>query len=142
MNGLNLSTINNAMLGSTQVRALYYGSIAIWSENVEPIDKAYLTPTRTKPTSASIQLMSFPSEKPTEETLETSEINKPTDLYLVYPSAWVTSNANDDITNPIITDPNGFPCGAWVDSIVTVDGVQYTIIGTNLGKDTFTITFN
>lgn len=30
MNGLNLSTINNAMLGSTQISALYYGSLKLW----------------------------------------------------------------------------------------------------------------
>ena len=30
MNGLNLSTIHTAMLGSTQVNALYYGSFKIW----------------------------------------------------------------------------------------------------------------
>ena len=30
MNGLNLSNIQNAMLGSTQVSALYYGSVKIW----------------------------------------------------------------------------------------------------------------
>ena len=105
-------------------------------------DNAYLTPTTTKPTSASIAAMTFPAEKPTAETLETSEITRPTELYLVYPSAWVTANANEDITNPVITDPNGFAQGAWVDSTVTVDGVAYTIIGTELGQDTYTITFN
>ena len=30
MNGLNLSTIHTAMLGSTQVSALYYGSLKLW----------------------------------------------------------------------------------------------------------------
>ena len=87
--------------------------------------------------------MSFPEQVPAEPlTLETSEITRPTELYLVYPSAWVTANANEDITNPVITDPNGFAQGAWVDSTVTVDGVSYTIIGTELGKDTYTLTFS
>lgn len=30
MNGLNLTNIKTAMLGSTQVRALYYGSLKLW----------------------------------------------------------------------------------------------------------------
>ena len=87
--------------------------------------------------------MTFPAQKPVEGlTLETSEITRPTELYLVYPSTWVTANSNDDITNPVITDPNGFAQGAWVDSTVTVDGVSYTIIGTELGQDTYTVTFS
>lgn len=109
-----------------------------------PVDEAaYLTPTTTAPTAESIAAMSFPAEKPAEaKTLETSEISRPTELYLVYPSSWVTSNANDDVTNPVITDPNGYECGAWVDSTITVDNVEYTVIGTELGKGTFTITFS
>ena len=110
----------------------------------EPVvDNAYITPTTTKPTSASIAEMTFPAQKPDEGlTLETSEITRPTELYLVYPSSWVTANGNGSITNPVITDPNGFEQGAWVDSTVTVDGVSYTIIGTELGHDTYTVTFS
>ena len=107
------------------------------------IDDTYITPTTAKPTSASIAETGFPSQKPEEGlTLETSEITRPTELYLVYPSDWVVSDANDNIINPIITDTNGFEQGAWVDSIVTVNGVSYTIIGTELGKDNYTITFS
>ena len=86
--------------------------------------------------------MSFPSTKPTVgQTLITTGITRPTELYLVYPSSWVTTDASDNITNPVITDPNDFAQGAFVNSTITVNGVEYTIITTELGQDTYTITF-
>lgn len=42
MNGLNLSNIQDAKLGSTQVSALYYGSTKIW-ENAPDYSSQYLT---------------------------------------------------------------------------------------------------
>ena len=119
--------------------------VALWIEvqPEEPTTPAYLIPTTTKPTVESIAEMSFPEEKPTEpKTLETSEVTRPTGLYLVYPSAWVETDNYDNITNPVITDPNGFTQGAWVDSTIIVDSVEYTIIGTELGQDNYTVTFN
>lgn len=109
--------------------------------NEEP--EEYLTPVTTKPTAQDIANIDFPESEPEEpQSLETSEVGRPTELYLTYPSSWITANANGDITNPVITDSNGFEQGAWVDSTVTIDGVEYTIIGTELGKDNYTITFN
>ena len=119
--------------------------VALWikAQPEEPTTPAYLIPTTTKPTAESIGEMSFPEEKPTEgQTLETSEITRPTELYLVYPSSWVTVDEHDNITNPIITDPNGFAQGAWIDSTIIVDSIEYIIIGTELGLDNYTITFN
>jgi len=119
--------------------------VALWvkAQPEKPTTPAYLIPTTTKPTAESIGEMSFPEEKPTEgQTLETSEITRPTELYLVYPSSWVTADEHDNITNPVITDPNGFAQGAWVDSTIIVDSVEYTIIGTELGQDNYTVTFN
>ena len=118
--------------------------VVLWIEvQQEPETPAYLIPTTTKPTAESIGEMSFPEEKPTEgQTLETSEITRPTELYLVYPSSWVTADENDNITNPVITDPNGFAQGAWVDSTIIVDSIEYIIIGTELGQDNYTVTFN
>ena len=118
--------------------------VVLWIEvQQEPETPAYLIPTTTKPTAESIGEMSFPEEKPTEGlTLETSEITRPTELYLVYPSSWVTADENDNITNPVITDPNGFAQGAWVDSTIIVDSIEYIIIGTELGQDNYTVTFN
>jgi hypothetical protein len=106
----------------------------------------YLTPTKTVPTAASIAAMNFPATKPTGgNTLVTTGITNPTDLFLVYPSSWVTIDANNNVKNPVITDPNNNTQGAWVDdtnNTIIVDGVEYTIIETNLGFDTYTITFN
>lgn len=119
--------------------------VALWIEAQpeEPATPVYLIPTTTKPTAESIGEMSFPEEKPTEgQTLETSEITRPTELYLVYPSSWVTADEHDNITNPVITDPNGFAQGAWIDSTIIIDSIEYIIIGTELGLDNYTVTFN
>ena len=114
----------------------------IGGETGEP-DNSYITPAKSKPTAASIAEMTFPAQKPAEDlTLETSEITRPTEVYLVYPTSWVTANNDDEITNPVITDHNGYNMGVLKDSTVTVDGVSYTIMVAELGIDTYTITFS
>ena len=118
---------------------IYY---AIWVE--EPIIQTYLTPTIAKPTSEIIAQMNFPTEKPIEgETLETSAIVRPTDLYLVYPSSWIIKDNNDSIISPKIIDTTyEYEQGMIIDSTIIVDSVEYTIIKTQLGFDTYTIKFN
>jgi hypothetical protein len=88
--------------------------------------------------------MTFPAQAPAEaQVLELpKDVTRPTELYLVYPSSWVTADSNDNVINPKIYDSNNFENGAWIDSTVTVNGVSYTIIGTELGVDSFTIAFS
>jgi len=132
----------NALLA--RVAALE-AKMAEYHPSEEPVDEsAYLTPTTIEPTAETIAAMNFPAVKPIEpQTLNTSALTKPTDLYMVLPSTWITTDDDGDLTNPVITDPNGYPQGAYVDSTITVDSVEYSIIVTNLGANMeYTMTFS
>ncbi len=110
----------------------------------EPVDEsAYLTPTTTEPTAETIAAMNFPATKPVEpQILNTPELSGPTYLYMVLPSALITTDGDSGLTNPVITDPNGYAQGAIVDSTITVDSVEYSIIMIQLGANMqYTMTF-
>ena len=145
MNGLNLSTINNAMLGSTQVRALYYGSIAIWSETVEPSKPGYKI------------FYDAPSTQDIEDNLNTSAsrpsgtfeldmtyLEGQTDMFFVLPTSWVIGKGT--AKRPRILDWNGFSTGyaksEKVDpNTITVNGIEYGIYDITIGYGMYTIEF-
>jgi hypothetical protein len=145
MNGLNLSTIHNAMLGSIQVRALYYGSIAIWSETVEPSKPGYKI-FSTAPSAQDIEdnLNTSASRPSGTFELDMTYLSGETQMFFVLPTSWVTGKST--AKRPRILDSNGFSIGYTKSSevepnTITINGVEYGIYDILIGYGMFTIEF-
>ena len=103
----------------------------------------------TSPTAESIsENLGTNLEMPVEPiTLDTTDmVNKPTTMYLVCPSTWYSEDTGGNVLSPVIHDVvANADAGCWLRDTqprITVNGVEYCIIETELGKGTFTITFS
>jgi hypothetical protein len=103
----------------------------------------------TSPTAESIsENLGTNLEMPVDPiTLDTTDmVNKPTTMYLVCPSTWYRADAGGNVLSPVIHDiVANADAGCWLRDTqprITVNGVEYCIIETELGKGTFTITFS
>ena len=103
----------------------------------------------TSPTAESIsENLGTNLEMPVEPiTLDTTDmVSKPTTMYLVCPSTWYSEDTGGNVLSPVIHDiVANADAGCWLRDTqprITVNGVEYCIIETELGKGTFTITFS
>ena len=141
MNGLNLRNITNAMIGSTQVRALYYGNILIWGEQI-----IIKTPYRlflSEPNLINIEnSLDLTSEKPVGPQNIEIDLQTETELYIVYPTSWESIDENDLIISPIIKDINNYSMGILLIKTITVNNVELRIGKVKLGQGNYTIEFS
>lgn len=113
--------------------------------NIMATSKGYAF-TTVRPTASSLpSLINLHGTKPTQsEAVDMTELEKPTDMYLVFPKTWEVVE-DDQIEKPIVSDDtNGGEIGMWWDEqdpLVTVDNVQYRIESIQLGKGSFHIQF-
>ena len=103
----------------------------------------------TSPTAESIsENLGTNLEMPVEPiTLDTTDmVNKPTTMYLVCPSTWYRADTGGNVLSPVIHDTVAdADAGCYLRDTqprITVNGVEYCIIETELGKSTWTITFS
>ena len=83
-------------------------------------------------------------EKPeVVQSLDMTQLDSPTDTYLVYPLSWEIIE-NDQIVSPIIKDWNDFEIGFSVNEetpTIEVNNVAYRVSDVKLGKGKYTIEF-
>ena len=83
-------------------------------------------------------------EKPeVVQSLNMTQLDSPTDTYLVYPLSWEIIE-NDQIVSPIIKDWNDFEIGFSVNEetpTIEVNNVVYRVSDVKLGKGKYTIEF-
>ena len=83
-------------------------------------------------------------EKPeVVQSLDMTQLDSPTDTYLVYPLSWEIIE-NDQIVSPIIKDWNDFEIGFSVNEetpTIEVNNVVYRVSDVKLGKGKYTIEF-
>ena len=114
----------------------------------EPQDESYnvIIPTSNEPLTAEEIAASINpnAEKPElVQSLNMTQLENPTDTYLVYPLSWEIIE-NDQIISPIIKDWNGFEIGFNVNEetpTVTVNDIEYRVSDIKLGKGKYTIEF-
>ena len=114
----------------------------------EPQDESYniIVPTSNEPlTAEDIAAAINPNAEKPElvQSLNMTQLENPTDTYLVYPLSWEIIE-NDQIISPIIKDWNGFEVGFNINEdtpIITVNNVEYRVSDIKLGKGNYTIEF-
>ena len=114
----------------------------------EPEEKNYnvIVPENDEPLTLEDIIASIDTEveKPeVVQALNMTQLDNPTDTYLVYPLSWEIIE-NDQIVSPIIKDWNGFEVGFNINTdtpTVMVDDVEYRVSDIKLGKGTYTIEF-
>lgn len=76
------------------------------------------------------------------QEIDMSTLAGPTSMYLVCPSSWFSEDTGGNVTSPIIkfTATNA-EMACFKDSTITVNGVEYVILGTELGTGMYTIEF-
>ena len=76
------------------------------------------------------------------QEIDMSTLTGPTSMYLVCPSSWFSEDQGGNVTSPIIkfTATNA-EMACFKDSTITVNGVEYVILGTELGTGMYTIEF-
>ena len=147
---------NVTLIGTTGADFVYIIASFDGDENYKPLTTKYKLNimatskgyafTTVRPTAASLpSLINLHGTKPTiSEAVDMTDLNMPTDMYLVFPKAWEVIE-DDQIEKPIVSDDaNGGEIGMWWDDenpLVTVDNVQYRIESIQMGKGSYHILF-
>lgn len=147
---------NITLIGTTGANFVYISASFAGNDNYKPLETKYkltimatskgYTFTTVRPTAESLpSLINLNGVKPTQsEAVDMTELEKPTDMYLVFPASWEVVE-DDQIEKPIVSDDaNGGEIGMWWDENnphVTVNNIDYRIESIQLGKGSFHIQF-
>ena len=143
-NNVQLRAENDILLGRIQALEKAFSELV----PEEPHNESYnvIIPVSNEPLTAEEIAASINpnAEKPElVQSLNMTQLENPTDTYLVYPLSWEIIE-NDQIISPIIKDWNGFEVGFSINEdtpIITVNNVEYRVSDIKLGKGNYTIEF-
>lgn len=142
------ATVNDILINATfEGNDTYRPAVATYQLSIISTSKGYAFMT-TMPTQQNLaQYIKLNGVKPTQpEPVDMTSLDKPTDLYLVFPKSWeVYDSVNDQILKPVVTDTTtSGEMAIWWDSVdpsIRVNNIDYRIESIQLGKGTFTIEF-